>query len=142
MTSESMSYPIEFKWDGSQYIDVLVFGKSIEVINVGEYTEAGVNITIKGREEFMAVCERWIGEQTAEQMRNWRYDAIGYPKTPAGKERHLTPVPGATPVYDDDGNEIVTVATCGNCGRSWNDAAVSSVTPAPSARCPFEYDHA
>jgi hypothetical protein len=53
----------------------------------------------------------------------------------------LTPVPGATPRYDDDGNEIVNVATCGTCGRSWNDAAISSWTPAPSARCPFEYDH-
>ena len=53
----------------------------------------------------------------------------------------LTPVPGATPRYDDDGNEIVNVATCGTCGRSWNDAAISSWTPAPSARCPFEYEH-
>jgi hypothetical protein len=53
----------------------------------------------------------------------------------------LTPVPGATPRYDDDGREIVDVATCGTCGRSWNDAASSSVTPAPSGRCPFEYEH-
>lgn len=53
----------------------------------------------------------------------------------------LTPVPGATPTYDDDGNEVVEVVTCGTCGRSWNDAAVSDVTPAPSARCPFEYEH-
>lgn len=54
---------------------------------------------------------------------------------------NLTIVPGATPRYDDDGREIVVVATCGVCGRSWNDAAISSVTPVPSARCPFEYDH-
>lgn len=53
----------------------------------------------------------------------------------------LTPIAGATPTYDDDGNERVVVATCGECGRSWNDAAISSVTPAPSARCPFEYEH-
>jgi hypothetical protein len=53
----------------------------------------------------------------------------------------LTPVPGAEPRYDDDGNEIIEVATCGVCGRSWNDAAVSSWTPAPSGRCPFEYEH-
>lgn len=53
----------------------------------------------------------------------------------------LTPVPGATPRYDDDGREIVDVVTCGSCGRSWNDAASSSVTPAPSGRCPFEYEH-
>lgn len=53
----------------------------------------------------------------------------------------LEPVPGAEPRYDDDGREIVQVATCGTCGRSWNDAAVSSVTPVPAGRCPFEYDH-
>lgn len=54
---------------------------------------------------------------------------------------HLTPIPGATPRYDENGNEIVDVATCGTCGRSWNDAATSTWTPAPSGRCPFEYDH-
>jgi hypothetical protein len=31
--------------------------------------------------------------------------------------------------------------TCGTCGRTWDDAHVTSVTPAPSARCPFEYWH-
>lgn len=33
------------------------------------------------------------------------------------------------------------VTTCYSCGRSWDDAFVSGVTPAPSARCPFEYQH-
>lgn len=32
-------------------------------------------------------------------------------------------------------------ATCGDCGRSWDDAISTSMTPAPSARCPFEYFH-
>jgi len=54
---------------------------------------------------------------------------------------NLTPVPGAEPRYDDDGNEIMDIVTCGTCGRSWNDAASSGVTPAPSGRCPFEYEH-
>ena len=53
----------------------------------------------------------------------------------------ITPVPGARDRYDDDGRIIEDIATCGTCGRSWNDASVSDVTPAPSARCPFEYDH-
>jgi hypothetical protein len=53
----------------------------------------------------------------------------------------LTPVPGATATYDDDGREVVVVMTCGSCGRSWNDAAVSAITPTPSGRCPFEYEH-
>jgi len=32
-------------------------------------------------------------------------------------------------------------ATCGHCGRSWDDAVITDWTPAPSARCPFEYFH-
>jgi hypothetical protein len=31
--------------------------------------------------------------------------------------------------------------TCGQCGRSWDDGVVTSMTPAPSARCPFEAFH-
>lgn len=30
------------------------------------------------------------------------------------------------------------IATCGSCGRSWDDSIVTGITPAPSARCPFE----
>ena len=33
------------------------------------------------------------------------------------------------------------LATCGTCGRSWDDGKVTSMTPAPSGRCPFEYQH-
>lgn len=32
-------------------------------------------------------------------------------------------------------------AQCGTCGKSWNDDKSTSVTPTPSGRCPFEYDH-
>lgn len=53
----------------------------------------------------------------------------------------LTPVAGAEVRYDETGAEIVEVATCGHCGRSWNDAAISSRTPVPSGRCPFEAEH-
>jgi hypothetical protein len=35
----------------------------------------------------------------------------------------------------------IAVATCGHCGRSWDDGRITSITPAPSARCPFEYTH-
>lgn len=33
------------------------------------------------------------------------------------------------------------VATCGVCGLSWDDGQITSMTPAPSARCPFEAFH-
>ncbi len=28
-------------------------------------------------------------------------------------------------------------ATCGTCHRTWDDAIVTSITPSPSALCPF-----
>lgn len=31
--------------------------------------------------------------------------------------------------------------TCGTCGLTWDDGKVTSMTPAPSARCPFEAYH-
>lgn len=37
---------------------------------------------------------------------------------------------------------VVRMATCGNCGVSWNDALITGRTPAPSARCPYEHIHA
>ncbi|QAU07322.1 hypothetical protein SEA_NOSILAM_81 [Gordonia phage NosilaM] len=39
------------------------------------------------------------------------------------------------------GRDLANVAQCEGCGRFWDDAHTSSVTPAPSGRCPFEYDH-
>lgn len=33
------------------------------------------------------------------------------------------------------------LATCGHCGRTWDDGIVSGVTPTPAARCPFEGSH-
>jgi hypothetical protein len=49
---------------------------------------------------------------------------------------------GARPQFDEDGNVRVDIATCGSCGMSWNDALMTERTPAPSARCPYEYIHA
>ncbi|WP_301123464.1 MULTISPECIES: hypothetical protein [Mycolicibacterium] len=34
-----------------------------------------------------------------------------------------------------------TIVTCGACGRSWDDTVPTASTPAPSGRCPFEYEH-
>lgn len=42
-----------------------------------------------------------------------------------------------TEAYD----EPFSVATCGACGRSWDDDRASGLTPTPSGRCPFEYEH-
>ena len=48
---------------------------------------------------------------------------------------------GAEEQFDDDGNVRVDTCTCGECGKTWNDALISERTPAPSARCPYEALH-
>jgi len=48
---------------------------------------------------------------------------------------------GAREQLDENGKVIEQIATCGECGTSWNDALITSYTPTPSARCPFEYVH-
>jgi hypothetical protein len=49
---------------------------------------------------------------------------------------------GVVEVLDKDAYGFPNdVATCGHCGRSWDDSVVSSMTPVPAARCPFEYEH-
>lgn len=52
---------------------------------------------------------------------------------------------GVVEVFDADAyrkaHPDAQVVTCGGCGRSWDDSVVTAYTPAPSARCPFEYDH-
>ncbi len=32
-------------------------------------------------------------------------------------------------------------ASCGECRLAWDDGKITSMTPAPSARCPFEPFH-
>ncbi len=48
---------------------------------------------------------------------------------------------GAEPQLDDNGKTIEDIATCGECGKSWNDALISDKTPVPSGRCPYEDLH-
>jgi hypothetical protein len=43
--------------------------------------------------------------------------------------------------YDEMGDLKRDMATCGHCGFTWNDALITALTPAPSARCPNEYNH-
>jgi hypothetical protein len=37
--------------------------------------------------------------------------------------------------------ETPIIATCHTCWLSWDDSIPTTWTPAPSARCPFEYFH-
>ena len=40
-----------------------------------------------------------------------------------------------------DGAPAKDRVTCNGCGLSWDDGVVTTYTPAPSGRCPFEYFH-
>lgn len=42
---------------------------------------------------------------------------------------------------DDEIRDAKDPACCGACGRWWDDGIVTAVTPVPSGRCPFEYEH-
>lgn len=64
----------------------------------------------------------------------------------AGQTRQAPRESTIVPTIDDRGvvelpssSPLATV--CGSCGRGWLDEHTSDATPAPSGRCPFEYDH-
>jgi hypothetical protein len=40
------------------------------------------------------------------------------------------------------GTKPENIATCGTCGFRWDDSIPTELTPAPSGRCPNEYNHA
>lgn len=53
------------------------------------------------------------------------------------------PIPRSHPVQPLKRGHKATLnrATCGHCGLSWDDGKVTSMTPAPAGRCPFEAFH-
>lgn len=52
-----------------------------------------------------------------------------------------TMVPADWPVMEYRGPDRPGIAECGTCGRRWDDEWVTSMTPAPAGRCPFEVFH-
>lgn len=51
---------------------------------------------------------------------------------------------GVTVLTGDDLDRAISegrAATCGWCGRSWDDTVSTTYTPAPAGRCPFEHLH-
>lgn len=53
------------------------------------------------------------------------------------KDHPVKPLRAGTKAF----REAENLFTCGTCGRSWDDAVVTGMTPTPSGRCPFEYYH-
>jgi hypothetical protein len=60
----------------------------------------------------------------------------------AGSKLPLSAIPKDYPVQPlKPGQKAKDPVTCGDCGLSWDDAIPTGMTPAPSARCPFEAFH-
>lgn len=76
-----------------------------------------------------------IGCQRADDAESMFLYGIGY-QTPVEVKRHTH----RNGVVETDGSGP-NDATCGGCGRSWDDSVSTALTPTPSARCPFEYEH-
>lgn len=58
--------------------------------------------------------------------------------TPEAYDRMLAEIA----VHDyKPGDKRRNVARCGSCGFTWDDSKATDLTPAPSARCPNEYNH-
>jgi hypothetical protein len=56
--------------------------------------------------------------------------------------RVLPSIPPDYPVQPlKDGQVAECRALCGTCGLAWDDGVSTSMTPTPSARCPFEAFH-
>lgn len=53
------------------------------------------------------------------------------------KTHPVQPLKPGTKAYE----EAKVLAVCGTCDRYWDDGAVTSMTPTPGGRCPFEYYH-
>jgi hypothetical protein len=68
-------------------------------------------------------------------------DRVVHGAAPTLWERRLADFPVKVLRTPQERSGAASLATCGTCGRSWDDAIPTSWTPAPSARCPFEYWH-
>lgn len=88
-------------------------------------------------------CDNYIGQaptrDAAKAIAQYHADTGGGGDRPPliPEDYPVRPLPPEQ-VAEPLGKDVVT---CGDCHRSWDDAVVTSMTPAPSARCPFEPFH-
>lgn len=75
-------------------------------------------------------------------------DANSYELIDVEGEIERPPVPADWPVQpipaperDQRAADGECIATCEECGRSWDDETPTSMTPTPGGRCPFEAFH-
>lgn len=135
-------------------------GASAAVEYLGEVVQGNE----EDRELVELVAERRADPEAAARfpLSDWRYEVAngdtlrGFDEWRAAKieadeePAELPPVPAdfsvqpiqpGTPEYQA-AEERRDLATCGTCGRSWDDGISTQWTPTPAGRCPFEYFHA
>jgi len=92
--------------------------------------------------------ERWYVDAVDVWGQEWR--GVGSGRCMSIRMRRVGGLPGIPtdyPVAPIPRAEAETdtlrphIAQCGSCGRYWDDGVSTSMTPAPSGRCPFEYFH-
>jgi len=80
----SFSYGVKrgchFYWEGGEYIDVSIEGQAIAVINVWDHANNRPSISTT-QIEFVAACEKWLKETTAEEMRQYTLVARSQKRT-------------------------------------------------------------
>jgi hypothetical protein len=108
-------------------------------VNIIDTDEAGTISQLGGRGGVLA----YPGNARAIVLRDGRERELPFHASEIAPENTAVSGWGETGRFqrDEMGVRIVRTATCGACGRSWDDALGTSITPAPSARCPFEYEH-
>jgi hypothetical protein len=84
-----------------------------------------------------AVAKHVVSDFVLSVIRDWAKRYAGLAPSSV-----VESIPGDFPVQPlKPGESSIRQATCGHCGLSWDDGKPTSYTPAPSARCPFEYFH-
>ena len=62
----------------------------------------------------------------------------GFGDVPFTKDDQGRWIPPGDPRIDGETGEVThDWATCGNCGRTWDDSVITGITPSPGAMCPF-----
>lgn len=112
-------------------------GALIDLTSNGRYGLAG---WVFQADESKPIEEIQARERGYREERDRATSAVSWPRLAEGvvpKDFPVQPI-----VADEFGTyQAEKPVTCGTCGRTWDDAVVTSMTPAPSARCPFEAFH-
>lgn len=105
-------------------------GKSDRSMSVGD------SVTIDGRTFRVAGC----GFEEIDKDGNIIPEELPRTEVPENDKHEAIPADFTVRPLPE-GEEPKGKTTCGHCGLSWDDDIPTSLTPAPSARCPFEYFH-